>query len=741
MRYPAMYETGSRAEQKASISYERGRQIKSIINRVLTPDKAEKPGYVVIQEVAQGFEADARHPAITGKIAEIRDQDNNTKYHSDHLPLEQVEVICAMGETETGIQILEDTVYKYYRSILDKQKTGRVGFIDDDETRLANLSMIRLTELYEQGIYAPADMRKLVETVVEFVVNGEAICQDAPYVPDQFGLVYFWNAALENPATVDFAWRTTLDNCKEHIASGSPNKQAQRDKVIQISNPLFKAANLSHDFTSEQMDVLTSYAKVMRPAGFLSYDNLHPDVFIRMAGDIMSDPDVPQLFWLPNDVKRVFSAEGTGTRLFDLMQQHPDSVHTYFPLLYRGIIWSPEHEFMQLTDQMRSYKKEHPFMLSESDAFSCLTSWDLTKADAARFLDWYQFVGPDLTYHLSSEYFRNREMAPEVLESMSVMYEKYLLRNSNGEARAAAVWIPINGERLFQTFADKGEAISFSGNLILTVESRAAVMRVNQPLKDVLAEIHRHLHYSQVSDAAVYMRGLYEVIEGTSEDFRGITREDIDKLMTDPTVKANMDMIRNQVCPELNRDKYENHLKMAINHVRSMESKKAEYGKDGLAQLLDALEQTLQQEITPQSIKQMSDMIAAHDSHHKGYVFPIVLALREYVLDNGIQPEGISQDDWLQCGINLAEFTGEISQLYKLMWRKVSPKYRDRALTLLMQGLREDYAHVTSAKASFEFANPHHELEAADGYRQITSRSLIDLLYRSAEQELMGGNA
>jgi predicted transcriptional regulator len=488
----------------------------------------------------------------------------------------------------------------------------------------------------------------------------------------------------------------------------------------------------------DRLNLLIDFVYTERAYSGSSLNQLQPEVFLGFIDRCLTESNGRNPYWRGFEVKDLFARPGLGEQFFNLISQDPEHFERWYSRLYSSSIWIPEDEARQLREKIIAWRRINNIVLDIDQVFSCLSRWEFVGPNTKRLLDWVETYSGDIACSIVRI---SREPAPEDLEGLAHIYDKDMKESPSGDARPAGVWLPILGDRLLELTIGGQNSVSFPGNLITEVQGVAGRLRLSDKLQSALRGIHEYLHYSRVDPAVDLVRGLYSLYNGEIADFQGVTDKDIKALLANSEARSKLDLIRDQICPEISQDKHLTCLKMAIDLSRAFDTREQTYEGAPLEKLLTEAESILKQGLDIKTIIALSEKITQYNGKKQGELLPVVLALRGYLLDVGITPEGVSSDDLLKCGLNIARYTGEIAPETFFAWSRMSKNHEKKLETekMLLSSLRLDYRHLSSVQKTltdyYRTFYYYDDKKAADVYRQLTSRSMVDWLYRLVQEQ------
>jgi hypothetical protein len=541
-----------------------------------------------------------------------------------------------------------------------------------------------------------------------------------PYFPTMWGLKDYWTQALQDEKVSDKAWEV-VRKATDHFI---PPRPPHTDYLWGLNMQLYEAANEQKVISG---DLVEQFGKFFADE-LLSFDGfaiLNPEVFKKVMRIKLTNGS-----WIlirPGDLRKAFSTEGVCRDLLTCINEDPESrFQQGLRVLFGGSLWLGESEYKNLLREVLKLKTDRKLTVSYEVAADCLRSWDYVSGDRRRFLELIQVFGADYLVNFDSGARASGEELPERLMTLAQVYEDATLPSSDPNVRKGTLWLPMVGEKMMDNI--NGKSVSFAGNLIVDVQGLAKEVR-SDPLDSLLSRIHQHLHISEMKEAGVLIEGIYDCMAGKTESFEGVNSVDIQKLMSNPDARARLDLVRNQTNPDLSQERQKERMRLGLDMARvASQEKQIGYGKHATEGLFSDLQADLDKGFGPRTVIEIVNKIEIFSGKGKGYIFPVLLAARSYLLDTGVEPpEGVSADEWRDVIIKVAIMTGELSPECGYAWRRKNAN----ALTYIASQCREDYMQLSQVQGSLR-SQGFDEGGVQTKYREITSRSMTDLVYRLA---------
>jgi hypothetical protein len=679
------------------------------------------PAFNIISSISQQL-------SIDEPLTQIN-QDNKTQIEisSYYLTPNKKEIIYALGECgDAGINLLQNLATDFYQSLINKTEpreninNKRQYYKNDEFLEAANLALAEITKLHQQHIYPTEKFIALAKLINQFVRTSPEIINNNKFWPNQRitilqGVRCFLTESLNNPKTSKMTWETI----KENLLHNSLNE----DNEWEISKSLFLATNQMKQLNQDQIDVLLEYISKIKPKYWFNYDSFHPELFFAFTKSNSS------LRWKPEDIQHIFhQKEGATHRLFNLITRDTDAFKKNFNLLFGSIIWSSDQEYQEVTQKLKDYRKQNQFLLPMDTIYYCmyiLNEYPNTKTD--RFFDWFQFIAPDLIANISSI----KEYSEEDLAQIIFLYKgKHKVSPSN-ENYNTYMFLPIVAEKALQfIITNKTDNLSCAAGLIVEIQLHTAgKTEIPEPAKHILSKIRIHLHNAEGEKAAEYVREIF--LQNNDENGFNI-------LLSDPEVRSKLEIIRKQICPEINITPLKEQLIMAINTTRNIDKKGNIYKNQHFVNLFQELEDSFRKETSPTTIIQAIKKIKNYSGDYQNYLLPLIIRIRKYFLDQGVlPPKNITPSLWLKTAMDIAVYTGEIKPETQFLWRHstVQKPNKEKQLAVLSQ-LRSRYKQLNVIQNYLKTLFPNNLAKATDEYRNLTSRSLIDWIYRAVQNSI-----
>lgn len=692
-------------------------------------DLGSIPGLPAIEVVRQASELlgwDTQKIQVKGALKQLSER-NALMFRSGFSP-SSLKIIYELGEINgEGINVLHGLASGYLSRLEQRSDLEQKGFIDEQEHNFANLAMVRLAELHRQGKYDALRLSEIRDKIAKVVDLGDQIIKNVPYLPPEFGWQAIWNEALGDPRTSKVTWRMTKKALVGCIKDGFPE---HKQKAYEMVEPLYKAANNQGSIPPEYQSIMTDYFLEARHFGE-SYGYLAPEIFLQVIEKRLQKEGY--ILWFPHDVRTLFSREGVASSVMDLLEASPDFLPGMTIALIRSMPWVPELEYKKIIKRYEAVWEKTRRAISLDSCFSYLNTWDWLREGKDRILEWARFVLPHMIARLDEQLVAGKEIqTSQYLIILTKMVDEARFFKDNKETCAFGVMAPIVAERLINLSESGPVEVSFCGNLAAEVQDR-----VKGKTEEVFASIRRHLHISEVHEAAEMVSRIYSVLEGRSEKYKGLTKEDIEQVFSDKEIKVKMDLIREEICSEEKaKEKFCRKVREAVN-LSFVVSLQEEEREDNLKLVLEGIEQLNEQ---PLSLKIASKMIVELEKYrgsHSGYLYPVIIAVRSYLLDQGVVwPRGEEIQEkfkWTRDLVVLGIMSGELlNQDFAFIWKRIdqlNPGNRGRAITVLQQTIKKNFESLNRIRNGYR-ALGLKEGETQDHDRAIQSRSMLDLLYR-----------
>lgn len=340
-----------------------------------------------------------------------------------------------------------------------------------------------------------------------------------------------------------------------------------------------------------------------------------------------------------------------------------------------------------------------------------------------RFFDWFQFVAPDFLVNILSP----ELISEESLSQIIFLYKGKNKSSSSSDEDSSYIWLPIAGEKILQSITDSKNNNSAASSMVEVNMVIQTMENLPELIKGILYKIRSHLHVSEVEEAASLIRKLY------SPD---IDKDDFALLMSDPEIRSRLEIIRHQICPELNAVSFKERLLASIHITRTI-NKNTDENKPFIT-LIQNLEDEFKEEASLTTIIQAVKKIKNYPGNDKNRFLPLILDIREHFLNQGVTPpKEIDPSLWLKTAMDIGVYTGEIKPKTQFLWRHsiTQGPNKETQLTILKQ-LQLRYKQLSTIQDYFKILNPNDPTKAADEYRNLTSRSLIDWIYRAVQNSI-----